>query len=613
MLDIIRNLVASIFGKILLGIMVLSFALWGVGDLLNSGNSQLAAKVEDEKITLDEFYYEFQRSIDDFNRKIDKRISLAEAYQENIHTLVVNEMVYDHMIEVYSKKNNIFVNNDILKKIIKSMPQFQNEDGSFNKTIYEYSIQDTFPSEKVFLDEVRNLYLRGHLFDLFNSSITLNKNIHNLILNYETETRDFEYFTINNIPFDKPSLDEKELFDFYNDNKKDFKISRSVTLDLLQINYKDFANEIEIDETILKENYINNISSYTDEETRNIEFARFENLLDANNFRDILLKSSTADLTKYNDKNKISFNKIENLKIGDFNKNLSDKIFNMAANEISDAIAADELGFYVVRVNSIKEEQITSFEDVSNEIKDKLVQDEAYEIFDETVNLADELLISGYDLDEISDEINVKITRNINFNEISKSIESTEFLVTINSEEIGYQSEILLNDDNAIIVKIVNVVDAYIPDFEDVVEDIELRLINLKKNEFLGDMLSTIALEIKPDGADGFYRYADTNGAQLNKVKSVKRSIPSIEINPETQRELFKIEKNNILMFENDGNYGILLLTNIEKENEDEKFISQVKENIDNNFESSVLKILEKEIIDNIEYQIFTQNINNIF
>ena len=54
----------------------------GVGDLLNSGNSQLAAKVEDEKITLDEFYYEFQRSIDDFNRKIDKRISLAEAYQE---------------------------------------------------------------------------------------------------------------------------------------------------------------------------------------------------------------------------------------------------------------------------------------------------------------------------------------------------------------------------------------------------------------------------------------------------------------------------------------------------------------------------------------------------
>ena len=56
MLDIVRNLVSSIFGKILLGIMVLSFALWGVGDILTSGNSQLAAKVGNEKITLDEFY-----------------------------------------------------------------------------------------------------------------------------------------------------------------------------------------------------------------------------------------------------------------------------------------------------------------------------------------------------------------------------------------------------------------------------------------------------------------------------------------------------------------------------------------------------------------------------
>ena len=66
-------------------------------------------------------------------------------------------------------------------------------------------------------------------------------------------------------------------------------------------------------------------------------------------------------------------------------------------------------------------------------------------------------------------------------------------------------------------------------------------------------------------------------------------------------------------MFKNNGNYGILLLTDIKTESEDEEFISQIEENINNNFESSLLKILEKEIINNIEYQIFSQNINNIF
>ena len=613
MLDIIRNLVASIFGKILLGIMVLSFALWGVGDLLNSGNSQLAAKVGKQKVTLDDFYYEFQRSIDDFNNSLERRITLAEAYEEKIHTLVINEMVYDQMINVYANNNNIFVNNEILKKVIKSMPQFQNEDGSFNKTIYEYSIQDAFPSEKIFLDEVRNLYLRGHLFDLFDSSISLNKKIHNLILDFEGETRDFEYFTINNIPFDEPVLTDTELNDYFTENEKDFRIPKSVILDLIQINYQDFANNVDIDETILKEEYENNLAAYTTPETRDIEFARFDNILDANNYREIILNLSDTEIKSYNKENDVSFNKIENLKFDDFDIILAEKIFNLSEGKISKPIDTKELGFYIVKLNSINLEKVISFEEASNEIRQNLIQDEAYDIFDETVNLADELVISGYDLNEISDEINIEVSKNIDFRKISQSIESTEFLVTINSEDIGYQSEIYLDDDTATIVKIVDITESYIPKFEDVRNEVVSKLIEIKQNQFLDDTLTNIALEIKPNGADGFYKFAYANSAKLNKVNSVKRSLPNNIIDPETQKELFKIDQDNILMFKNNGNYGILLLTDIKTESEDEEFISQIKENINNNFESSLLKILEKEIINNIEYQIFSQNINNIF
>ena len=62
------------------------------------------------------------------------------------------------------------------------------------------------------------------MFDLFDSSISLNKKIHNLILDFEGETRDFEYFTINNIPFDEPVLTDIELNDYFSENEKDFRI-----------------------------------------------------------------------------------------------------------------------------------------------------------------------------------------------------------------------------------------------------------------------------------------------------------------------------------------------------------------------------------------------------
>ena len=87
MLDLVRNLVSSFIGKILLAVMILSFALWGVGDILSSGNSQLAAKIGNEKITLNEFYYEFQNLVRNYNQANSSNVGLKEAYENNFHNL----------------------------------------------------------------------------------------------------------------------------------------------------------------------------------------------------------------------------------------------------------------------------------------------------------------------------------------------------------------------------------------------------------------------------------------------------------------------------------------------------------------------------------------------
>ena len=128
MLDIVRNLVSSIFGKILLGIMVLSFALWGVGDILTSGNSQLAAKVGNEKITLDEFYNEFQKTVSLYNQQTSSSINLKEAKDLQLHNILLNDLIYSRMVKDYANKQNIFINDTSLKIIITSLPQFKKAD-----------------------------------------------------------------------------------------------------------------------------------------------------------------------------------------------------------------------------------------------------------------------------------------------------------------------------------------------------------------------------------------------------------------------------------------------------------------------------------------------------
>ena len=147
MLDIVRNLVSSIFGKILLAIMVLSFALWGVGDILTSGNSQLAAKVGNEKITLDEFYLKFQESVSIYNNENQKNLNLKEAIDLQLHNILINDLVFEKMITNYAKDNNFYISNNSLKLVITDLPQFKNKDGNFSEVKYRNYILNNFQNE----------------------------------------------------------------------------------------------------------------------------------------------------------------------------------------------------------------------------------------------------------------------------------------------------------------------------------------------------------------------------------------------------------------------------------------------------------------------------------
>ena len=197
MLDIIRNLVSSIFGKILLAIMVLSFALWGVGDILSSGNSQLAAKVGNEKISLDEFYIKFQQTVRDYNQNTNSNLSLKEAYELKLHNLLLQDLIYSRMVNDYAKKRGIYLNEESLKSVISNLDEFKDSNEIFSSIKYKNFILNNFQSEDAFLSEIENSIFQGIIFESFNADNYINDAIINKLYDYEGEKRTISYFLLN--------------------------------------------------------------------------------------------------------------------------------------------------------------------------------------------------------------------------------------------------------------------------------------------------------------------------------------------------------------------------------------------------------------------------------
>ena len=612
MLDFVRNLVSSIFGKFLLAIMVLSFALWGVGDILSSGNSQLAAKIGNEKITLDEFYNEFQKTVRNYNQSTQSNLTLKEAYKLNLHAILINELVYSKMINSYAKNKNIILSNESLKLVIKDLPQFKNSKGNFSETLYRNYIINNFPSEELFLTQLENIIYQDIIFENFNANNYINKNIIDALFKYETESRSISYIIFNKDEI-KVKTDSSLIKNFYEDNKNNYLVNEKILIDYIEIKLDDFSKPENISSNEIVNYYNNNIDQYTQSENRDIEFIRFPDIESAwkfyNNF-------NNQDDLKYNEfasNLEYKINLIENFTGGTFPNEITNEIFKIKNNNISEPIKYDDLGFYIFNILKINEENIIKLEKVSEEIKQYLSLNDAYIQYDETINMADDMLLKDFSFEEIASSLsNISKNEQVSFDEFKNKFENTE--ISYNDEPIGYVSDLIIDENIAYIYTVKNKKEAYIPQLIDINNSV---VNDFAKEEIYKKLLSIadeLLLDNKLSNYKSLEKYANANNLRINKIDKLKRTDSYFSI--ETMNYAFESEiEKPFKVVKSDEEIGIGIIqkisnSKIDNDNEDYKMIMN---NIKNNYNSSMESLLINEIITNSKYEIYEQNIDKLF
>ena len=612
MLDIVRNLVSSIFGKILLAIMVLSFALWGVGDILSSGNSQLAAKVGNEKITLNEFYIKFEESIKTYNINNNTNLNLKDAVSLGLHNLVLNDLIFSKMVNNYSKNQGIYLNENAFKLIIKGLPQFQNEKNNFSELKYKNYILNNFPVEETFLKELENIIFKGIIFENFNANNFLNKSIVNLLYNYEGEKRNIEYFLIEKDMVLINSLPLEDVEKYFQENINEYAIPEQVFINFIEIKIEDFQNINDINDDQINQYYMDNINLYTEEESRKIEFARFNSEDDANKYIQLFENTGTQDLKNQLASDNIKLSTIDEYKGATFPEEINRIIFQLKINQSTKPIFIKDLGFYIIRLSDITEKKVIPIEDVYEDIKNYLSLEDAYELYDASLNAIDEMLLNDYSIQEISNEIqDININKNINIKELLSKEGFNE--VNISKKPVGFVSEIIFNNDNAYIIEIVRKLKKTEPKFEQVESAVKQDYEEFIIAKEIESIIDKTLIQLQFKGYDSFKNYADTNKITIKILDNISRQDDKIEKN--TVEKLFELEEDLIfkMKFKNKDS-GIGIIKKIVKTDEiiSDTFYKNVEDNVKNNFNNSLETIIANEIINQTEFEIFTRNIENL-
>lgn len=613
MLNIIRNIVKSIFGKILLLIMVASFAVWGMGDLLRSGESGLVAKVGSQKITINDFYSQFQNKLAQFNSTLDKKITEQEAHEQQITYLVLNEMVYSKLIQEFAKKNDIYLSDTLIKKIITSIPQFQDSNGNFNKVLYENSLLSSFNDEFELVGEISNVFLNQLVFENFSIPKPLNEKVIDIFYNYEAETRDVVYFNLDkNIDINIDASDGN-IRSFYNDHIDNYQVNREIRFDFIKISQNDFMGQVKINEVDISDYYNENLFNYVEAETRSIEIINVKDIELANKILP-LLKNNSDKLKKILDENNLVKSELDNVSFNDFDEQLSSVIFDLNEGVAAKPITVDGLGVFIVTVNKINKSKTITIDEAKDNIIKLLEIENSYQTYIANIDLIDELNLTGIDIEEIATELNIKLQEGIISNFRDQLNE--ENLRMLSSAEVGYQSDLIIdNNDVGLLIKIIDITDAYIEPLENIKEKVLRDLKAKKVNTYLSDLITSLELKYKYIDMATFEAYAKKNNLKLSEVKNLKRNESDL-FKQETLDSIFKLSNESSLGFRDlNNNYGLVFINRINPSdnlihgNDKQKLIL----NVQASFNQSMENIIKKKLSDDIEYELYIKNINNLF
>lgn len=163
MLDSMRTLSKSIVSKLLMAFLVISFGIWGVGDILRSTGPSFAAKVGSETIGLNELQH--QRSL--MARQL-QTMGMNDVDPNQLTMTVIRQLIQQKLTLMAMQDTGLFVNEELVGKTIARLPDFQDKDGKFDGKKFASTLKSQNLPERAFVGQLKKEIAGRFLMDSLN-------------------------------------------------------------------------------------------------------------------------------------------------------------------------------------------------------------------------------------------------------------------------------------------------------------------------------------------------------------------------------------------------------------------------------------------------------------
>ena len=582
MLAIIRDKATGWIAAVIIGLLVISFAFWGVSFYSGQAGELNVAKVNDVDIS----FQSFQRSFSQLRKQMQSVLGDSLSLEEDtlIKNQTIEKLIESELINQLVIDSGLNITNEKLVESIKNIEFFRNEEG-FDRIKYERSINSIGMASSIFEAQLRMDLLSEQLrAGFFETTFILEPELEN-ILRLESQSRDITY-TILSLPsfIQDGEISDSDIDTFYQANPNLFTQPEQVKVAYLELNIKELAKDIETNEEVLRNFYNDNKGDYDVVEQRSVrklfvktgEKATNENKTKAEAVITSALElvnegKDFEEIIKQSAGETLEFSEHIFMSKGIMGKEIDEFLFNSEEGAVSKVIETKE-GFNIVKVVEIRGGSENKYENSAQKAKEDYKNKQAELQFFE---LSDQLTTLSYEnsdnLEIAADAIGKEIINTDYFARdndlegllsdpliISKSFDP-ELIRSRNNSDV-----IELSDNHIVVLRVIEHKKPAAKPLEDVrdevIASIRLKLAREKINETGDRIVAELKSGVNPESV------ISHSGIEWTTTEKVKRD--DMFINRAILRSIFEAGKPNsdepIITSQRlgSGDYAIIVILN---------------------------------------------------
>lgn len=298
MLQLLRGGLTSYFATGLLGLLIASFALWGIGGDILTGTRNSVARIGDEKLPLNDYAREFQSRFDELQQRSGGKVTREMVIDQGMARKWVVELVQRRTFAHVAHALHLRITDDQLRNYIMQIEAFQDTLGQFSKSKFESIARYQGHTPGEFEEILRRDLERQSLLTSIVSGISIPDAVEKNLIKYLLEERTADIVTIPAASIkDIPEPDEASLKKYYKDNFSRYMAPEYRDLRFITLSSADFVNKVTVTPEEIDQAMDSTTETAAKDEKRDFEQILFDSKENADKaYADLEKGRSFADL-----------------------------------------------------------------------------------------------------------------------------------------------------------------------------------------------------------------------------------------------------------------------------------------------------------------------------